>query len=241
MAFAFFCVAVVVGYGVQELDGNIFAQTDGSTQSKRIDNCVACHQKNKDETVGLHANSTHWRRGISCKECHGGDGSASDKRAAHSQNFTGRMTPGQILERCGTCHKTQLSTFQASRHFGQGKTTVRVDCVQCHGAHTIGKFVGDSNFTYVCAGCHGLEYLPDIPSPLQKSLVITDETRDVWRDLVAKGIKPSEESLRLRRELRRSLGQWVHATDGKGAQYNAAKFFEMTDKLKKLLVESAGK
>lgn len=217
----------------------MFAQSNDSRQSKVIDNCVVCHQKNRDETVGLFAYSVHSRRGISCKECHGGDASASEKQAAHSESFNGKMTSSQILEMCGTCHKTQLTTFKASRHFREGKTIARVDCVQCHGAHTVGKLMGDSNFAFVCAGCHGLEYLPELPSPFQKTLIMTDEIRDMWRDLEAKGSKPSEESLKLRRELRRSVGQWVHATDAKGVQDSAVTFFEMNDKLKKQLGESS--
>jgi hypothetical protein len=234
-----FCSFVLcVGYQIHWFHGNLLAQAKDVTQSKNPDSCVACHQKNADETLELFAHSTHSRRNLSCKECHGGDASANEKQLAHSQNFTGKMTSNQILERCGSCHKTQLATFQSSRHYPAHKNMARVDCVQCHGAHTVGKLQGDSNFAYVCAGCHGLEYLPELPSPLQKTLGQTDEIRNLWRDLEEQGVKPADESVKLRRELRHQVGEWVHATDVKAAQENAAKFFEMGDRLKKLLTES---
>jgi hypothetical protein len=220
-------------------DGNLLAQSKDATQTKISDKCFVCHQKNADETIELFTYSTHSRRNISCKDCHGGDAAASEKQVAHSQNFIGKMTSNQILERCGSCHKTQLATFQSSHHYPEHKNMARVDCVQCHGAHTVGKLQqGGSNFAYVCAGCHGLEYLPELPSPLQKTLVMTDEVRDLWRDMDARGIKPTDESVKLRRELRRQVGEWVHATNAKGASENASKFAEMTGRLKKLLAES---
>lgn len=111
--------------------------------------------------------------------------------------------------------------------------------MQCHGAHTIGKFIGDSNFAFTCAGCHGLEYLPELPSVFQKIVKTTDEIRDVWRDVEAKKIKPTEESLKLRRELRHTLAEWVHATDAEGAAKDARKFFEMSELLRKQLSASS--
>lgn len=218
-------------------DGQTSPVNVSYAQAAGIDNCMACHEKNRDETVGFFAHSTHSRRSLSCKECHGGDASAAEKTIAHGQNFIGRMSSNQILERCGSCHKTQLETFKTSRHYPERKNLARVDCVQCHGAHTVGKLIGDSNLAYVCAGCHGLEYLPELPAPLRKTLVMTDEVRDLWRDVEAKGVKPTNESLSLRKELRGRLGTWVHGTDVKAAQENGDTFVEMSNRLKSLLAE----
>jgi hypothetical protein len=228
------CTVLFIGYSIQAFTGQTGSSLKSSPQAG-VDNCLACHEKNGDEIIGLFANSTHSRRGISCKECHGGDASGREKAAAHGQNFIGRMNSNQILERCGSCHKTQLATFKTSRHYPERKNMARVDCVQCHGAHTVGKLSGDSSFAYVCAGCHGLEYLPELSSDIQKTLVVTDEIRDLWRDLEAKGIKPADESLKLRRELRSRVAAWVHATDAKGAKENADSFIESSNQLKRLL------
>jgi hypothetical protein len=66
---------------------------------------------------------------------------------------------------------------------------------------------------------------------------MTDEVRDLWHKVEAEGAKPTNESLRLRRELRGRLGGWVHGTDTKAAQENGAAFVEMSNRLKRLLVE----
>src|SRR5215831_9497594 len=65
-----FPVIIAIGSSIRAFDKNISA---AESQQNSPDNCVVCHQKNNDETVKLFANSTHSRRSISCKECHGGD------------------------------------------------------------------------------------------------------------------------------------------------------------------------
>jgi hypothetical protein len=206
-------------------------------QSSKQNNCLSCHEKNSDETVGLFAHSTHSRRGISCKDCHGGNESAVDKPVAHSQDFIGKMNSNQILQRCGSCHQSPLESFKTSRHFPERKNLARVDCVQCHGAHTVGISTGGSSFEYVCAGCHGLEYLPELPAALRKTLAMTDEVRDLWHAAESNGRKPSEESLKLRRELRRLLGEWVHTTDAQTVEKRADEFFAKSNRLRELLSE----
>jgi hypothetical protein len=237
LVFAFSSIVLFIGYSIEAFDGQTLFLAGALPQSAGTDNCLTCHEKNRDETIGLFAHSTHSRRGLSCKDCHGGDGSTKDKAIAHGQDFLGKMNSNQILERCGSCHKTQLAIFKTSRHYPERKNIARVDCVHCHGAHTVGKLSGGSNFAYVCAGCHGLEYLPELPKPVQKMLLMTDEIRDLWCDAEAKGGKPTDESLKLRRELRSKVGALVHATDGKAAQENGATFVEMSNRLKRLLAE----
>jgi hypothetical protein len=235
----FICSGIVLlaGYSIEVFNGQSLPLNGSLPQSSSSNNCLVCHEKNRDETIGLFTNSTHSRRGIGCQDCHGGDASAVEKPAAHGQNFIGRMNSNQILERCGSCHKNQLATFKTSRHYPERRNLARVDCVQCHGAHLVGKLSGDSNFAYVCSGCHGLEYLPELPSPFQKTLMITDEIRDLLHETEMKGGKPAEESLKLRRELRGRVGAWVHATDVKAVQENGDSFMEMSNRLKRLLRE----
>lgn len=231
------CTAILIflGYSIEAFDGTMPLSSSPAQQPAKPDNCVVCHEKTGDETISLFTHSTHSRRGISCKDCHGGNSTAVEKSAAHGQDFIGKMTSNQILERCGSCHNAPLTLFQSGRHYPEGKKLARVDCVQCHGAHTVGKLSGGSALSYVCAGCHGLEYLPELPSDLQKTLVVTDEVRDQWRDAEAAGRKPSEEAVKLRRELRRMVGEWVHRTDVKSAQQNFSEFIERSNRLKGLL------
>jgi hypothetical protein len=234
-------IVLLIGYSIEAFHGQPLPLNGSLPQTSSTNNCLVCHEKNRDETIGLFTNSTHWRRGLGCQDCHGGDALAVEKPGAHGQNFIGRMNSNQILERCGSCHKSQLETFKTSRHYPERRNLARVDCVQCHGAHTVGKLSGDSNFAYVCSGCHGLEYLPELPSPLRKTLVMTDEIRDLWRDAVSKGGKPGDEALKLRRELRGRVGGWVHATDARGAEENGETLFELSIRLKRLLADSQKK
>src|SRR5262249_54318869 len=179
--------------------------------------CFACHQKNGDETVGLFLSSTHARRSISCKECHGGDATATDKQTAHGQNFIGKPTANQILEMCSACHKGVMDVFKTSLHFPEKIQQSRLTCTQCHGTHTIGKLTKPSEFAVTCTNCHGLEYLPALPEPLQKILKMDDEVRDALSDLERENRKPSEEISKQRRELRHQIAEIVHATSTKSA------------------------
>src|SRR5438045_1602128 len=86
-----FSFSLLAGCWIHCFDRALLAQSKEVTTSKNQDTCVACHQKNADETIDLFAHSTHWRRSLSCKDCHGGDPLANEKQAAHSQNFVGKM------------------------------------------------------------------------------------------------------------------------------------------------------
>ena len=211
-----------------------------SFQQNATDNCLACHLKNKDETVGIFQNSTHSRRHISCKECHGGDATATDKAAAHGQNFIGKPTAPQILEMCGACHQPAVEIFKKSLHFPEKIQQSRLTCVQCHGAHTIGKIIDHSEFAVTCTNCHGLEYLPALPEPLQKILQMDDEVRDALANLEKEGRKPTEEITRQRRELRHQIGDLVHATNTKSATEKAPALLNSGEILKKQIVQARG-
>jgi len=202
------------------------------------DNCLACHQKNNDEIIGLFQNSTHSRRHLSCKECHGGDAIATEKQAAHGQNFIGKPTPAQLLEMCSVCHQSVVGVFKKSLHFPEKIQQARLDCVQCHGAHTIGKIVRRSEFAVNCTNCHGLEYLPALPEPLQKILQIDDDVRDALGNLEKENRKASEEILRQRRDLRRQIAEIVHATNTQRAMEQAPTLLTSGEILKKQIAQT---
>jgi cytochrome c553 len=228
-------LAIVTGFSVNAISEKPVTQSHGSTLQNATNNCLSCHQKNSDEVIGLFSNSTHFRRGLSCKDCHGGDGAATEKSKAHSLAFVGKPSAAQILEMCGGCHKNQLATLKASHHFHQPSREPRVDCVQCHGAHTVGKLAGDSALELTCANCHGIEYLAELPASVKQLMRLDDEIRNALRDVEAKGRKPTDESSRLRREFKHLVAEFVHATDLKNALDNAPRYFEIGNKLKNQL------
>lgn len=233
-----FALAIVSGYWISGFTKESSAQPNRSSLQTTTDNCVSCHRNNQDEVIGLFQNSVHNRRSLSCRNCHGGDAKATEKTQAHSQTFVGKPSAAQILEMCGTCHKDQLASLKASHHFHQPSREPRVDCVQCHGAHTVGKLTNDSQLELTCGNCHGVEYLAELPLPIKQIIRLDDEVRNALRDLQATGKRPMDESVRLGREFKHQVADFVHATNMKIALENASKLIETGNELKKQLAST---
>lgn len=109
---------------------------------KVIDRCVTCHvgmaageQITSDLKVGAaHKPVVHSPTEIGCTTCHGGQGQATEKDAAHGNVdfWTEPMLPAKYAyASCGTCHTPlnvpNLPTFENAR-----KTFERLDCYACH-------------------------------------------------------------------------------------------------------------
>ena len=194
----------------------------GARIAQAADNCVTCHEKRPDDPANLFKISTHGRTRKTCSSCHGGDGSASEKAGAHSGHFVGQPSSGEVLVICGECHQAALAAFKTSRHFPEHRGSPRVDCVQCHGAHTVGSPSRSFSFAYYCSGCHGLEYLPGLPGEIQKTLAMLDDLSDAVRALESSGRALTADQKQQRRDIRRSIADIVHPTDLKGGLVKAA-------------------
>jgi len=147
------------------------------------DSCVTCHRGQKEERlsgpVGKTAHDIHFRRGLTCTSCHGGDGAAAGKEAAHAESagFHGAPRGAAVLETCGRCHSDaaymkdfnprirtdQVDLYRESHH---GKRLAEGDakaatCVSCHGNHGIleardpASSVYPVNVPATCGKCHG--------------------------------------------------------------------------------------
>jgi hypothetical protein len=163
------------------------------------DNCVLCHtdpevQASKDlftlstGPAGGHMNlrqfvtGTHFRRGLSCAGCHGGD-----PRAEFGHDFvkewpaTGRdANRGWVVDFCARCHSDpgfmtrfnpglptdQREKFRTSRHgrlLLESEESRAPDCISCHSVHGI--FPGKDPRSKVyprrvpetCGSCHSDE------------------------------------------------------------------------------------
>jgi hypothetical protein len=185
------------------------------------ENCTSCHQKQSDRLVSLYQRSIHWRAGVMCDSCHGGDTSAADKQKAHGSDFIARPAGSQALKVCGTCHSQQLTAFKASHHFSEYRP--RLDCTVCHGAHTIGAPGRNFSFAYVCSGCHGLEYLPALPPEFQKMLALADELER---------LEVAKEMLERKRRIRRLISEIVHSTDLPGGLEKIPHILQLGNALK---------
>ncbi len=140
--------------------------------------CLACHG-NADlwegETQHLFvgaehlAGDIHWKKGLQCQDCHGGNPTVTELRQAHAteDGFRRIETPADEPGFCSHCHEHEQASaeYWASVH-GKGlrdagllKTAV---CTSCHGIHGIAT-VDDpastlhvTNVAKTCGACHRL-------------------------------------------------------------------------------------
>ncbi len=145
--------------------------------------CVSCHSQLEGAALEptKHLDDVHFRRGLSCHDCHGGDAAAGldgDLFAAHNEKkgWTGKPKRLQIPLFCAKCHADaafmkkfnpqirvdQLSEYRTSIH---GKRNAAGDdraavCVDCHGVHGIQPIkdprsrVHPTQVADTCARCH---------------------------------------------------------------------------------------
>jgi hypothetical protein len=211
------------------------AEDTEQARSSSSDSCTTCHQKQDAKLVSLYGQSTHAKAGKTCNNCHGGDADAASKEAAHSTGFVGKPDSDQAVRMCGTCHRSEAAQYRASRHFPVQKGVSRVDCVQCHGAHTVGAPGRGYSVAYFCSGCHGLEYLPGLQQQFQDMLKQSDDLRLSMQDLVDAGRAPSDEITKRRKEIQRLTGEIVHKTDLEGGTARIPHILELGGQLKSMI------
>jgi predicted CXXCH cytochrome family protein len=149
---------------------------------QKSSSCIDCHVKLEGE-IGDPArkikDDIHLSRGLSCNDCHGGDPTQSDKKAAKdpSKGYLGRPRMADIPAFCGKCHndasfmkkfnpalrvdqEKEYSTSVHGKLLKTGNTKVAT-CISCHGVHGI-RAVNDAlssvyplNVAETCAKCHG--------------------------------------------------------------------------------------
>jgi Cytochrome c3 len=199
------------------------------------DNCINCHSRQKDKTnqvVSIYSASTHGRGNIGCDGCHGGDSSQSEKTKAHTGHFIARPDTNATLEMCGACHRQPLDFFKNSRHVAARPNAGRLDCVECHGVHGIGAASDSFRWPQFCAGCHGLEYLPQLPRPFQEMLTLADDLREGIHRLEVNGRAPAKELMERRKEIRHMISELVHQTDTKGGGERIPRILELGETLR---------
>ena len=198
--------------------GAAFFRAAAPVAAQNKDNCVNCHSRQKDkagQVVSIYQTSTHSRVNVGCDGCHGGDSSQSEKNKAHAGDFIARPDTNATLEMCGKCHRQPLEFFRSSRHVAARPNAARLDCVECHGVHGIGAASESFRWPQFCAGCHGLEYLPQLPRPFQEMLSLADDLREGIHRLEVKGRAPAKELIESRKEIRHMISELVHQTDAK--------------------------
>jgi len=133
---------------------------------------------------------------------------------------------------CGACHTQPLEFFKNSRHVAVRPNAARLDCVECHGVHAIGAASDSLKWPQFCAGCHGLEYLPQLPRPFQEMLTLADDLREGIHRLEANGRAPAKELIDRHKEIRHMISELVHQTDAKGGVERISRILELGATLK---------
>jgi cytochrome c3-like protein len=201
------------------------------------DGCIDCHSRQKDrsgQVVSIYQTSTHSLASVGCDGCHGGDSSQAEKSKAHAGHFIARPDTAATLEMCGACHRQPLGFFKGSRHVAARPNAARLDCAECHGVHAIGAASESFRWPQFCAGCHGLEYLPQLPRPFQEMLTLADDLREGIHRLEVKG-RAQAEFVTRRKEIRHMISELVHKTDSKGGVERIPHILELGASLKQQL------
>jgi len=136
---------------------------------------------------------------------------------------------------CGSCHRSEAAEYRASHHFPAQKGVTRVDCIECHGAHTVGRPARSYSVAYFCSGCHGLEYLPGLQQQFQDMLKLSDDLRLALQDLSEAGRAPSDEILKRRKEIQQLTGEIVHKTDLEGGTAKIPRILQLGEDLKSMI------
>jgi predicted CXXCH cytochrome family protein len=143
------------------------------------DQCLNCHQGLEDKPSQLFIEDVHYKAGLSCKSCHGGNSNSDDMELAmsNSEGFIGVPALNNISAICSKCHSDNeyMKKFNSNIHTDQleklkesvhGKLAVNgkgmmLQCITCHNAHGIKKVndpkspVYPANVPQTCNKCHG--------------------------------------------------------------------------------------
>lgn len=149
-----------------------------SGQPGKDDQCYICHEAIGDKAAQLYSKDIHFRKGISCAGCHGGDSSLEDMESSMDRNkgFIGVPKGNKISDACINCHsnertmnsynsKLPTNQFEQLANSVHGKLSTTgveliVQCITCHSIHQI-KSAGDPsssiysvNIPGTCSKCH---------------------------------------------------------------------------------------
>ena len=145
-------------------------------QKKTVDKCFSCHTDIGGEEAAAYVNDVHYKAGVTCADCHGGDPTVEDQDAAMNpkKGYIGVPKPSAIPQICGKCHGPDKTAFKTDFHLNDvmdqfmssvhgralNQSNDGPSCISCHGIHNIVDVknakspVYPTNVTKTCAKCH---------------------------------------------------------------------------------------
>ncbi len=130
--------------------------------------CIQCHSgldKKYSAPVEQWQGSVHFKNGISCHDCHGGDPTDFEMAMEPERGFIGVPGYTEVPEFCGRCHIGVKDDYMASAH-GQALEMGGAQCVMCHGNHTIAYASIDLINEEKCSMCHDYERAARVKSEI---------------------------------------------------------------------------
>ena len=121
----------------------------GSQLPLRENQCALCHGRSDDGKGHLSrlyvsseslVDDVHFRRGVNCHDCHGGDPHSVQETVAHSTAFGDaavvpfRKTENELRRACATCHSAQAVDIVKGVHARVGDGTMRDTAHRCTAA-----------------------------------------------------------------------------------------------------------
>ncbi len=143
-----------------------------------VDQCYVCHESLGGTESTLFKQDIHFKKGISCSACHGGDSKSDDMDKAMSKDagYKGVPKGNEITQACIRCHansemmkkygsKIPTNQFELLKASVHGRLAINgaeriVQCITCHNAHGIVEVdnpaspVYPTNVPKTCAKCH---------------------------------------------------------------------------------------
>ena len=85
------------------------------------------------------ADDVHWKKGVNCSDCHGGNYKSTEVNEAHAKESGFRGGGEAAWKMCAFCHENQSLELVKSVHAKEGPKdeqgrSMPLECRQCHGA-----------------------------------------------------------------------------------------------------------
>jgi predicted CXXCH cytochrome family protein len=143
------------GIRVPLLAGALLLAAAAAPAAAAEDSCLQCHgglaEARLSDPVRRTAGDVHFSKGLACVSCHGGDGTAAAKEAAHdpAKGYVGAPRGEAEVRACARCH----SDAAFMRNFDPA---IRVDQeAQYRQSHHGKKLAGGDAKVATCSSCHG--------------------------------------------------------------------------------------
>ena len=85
------------------------------------DQCLSCHQGLEDKPSQLFMEDVHYKAGLSCSSCHGGNSNSDDMDMAmsKSEGFIGVPVSNNISQICSKCHSDidYMKKYNSNIHY----------------------------------------------------------------------------------------------------------------------------